>query len=82
MTGRPVSAPEPGRRPPEFWYTLAISPQLRERHPELPPSLEEVLARGELQPAAEAQAEPEAAPEAFLDAAPEGFLEPELEAEI
>ena len=36
-----------GRRPPEFWYTLAIAPELRERHPELPLSLEEA-ARGQL----------------------------------
>ena len=70
-----------GRRAPEFWYTLAIAPELRERHPELPLSLEEA-ARGQLQLDPEVQAEPgvtaEAAPEAFLEV----FAEPELEAEI
>jgi hypothetical protein len=38
-----------GGRVPEFWYTLAIAPELRERHPELPLSLEEAAARAGLQ---------------------------------
>jgi hypothetical protein len=84
MTGHgPTPSASPGGRVPEFWYTLAIAPELRARHPELPLSLEEAAARGELQPDPTARAEPDAVadPEVFPEAAAEALLYAEVEAE-
>jgi hypothetical protein len=85
MTGRDGPAREvaPGGRAPEFWYTLAIAPELRARHPELPLALNEALARGEPHPAPEAVAESEAIvdPPDFPEAGVEARLHAEVEAE-
>lgn len=69
--------PVPDQYRPEYWFVLAVSPQMRARYPDSPLSLEEALQRGTRQPGTSTSAAGPAGnqPPAQLDDGPSFWTE-------